>query len=168
MIQHEILTELAKSTDSYLEIGVQEGHSLKAVLGSNPTIDRLLLCDSWGRDSGGSGRGSHFHIIDLLDQLKWAGSRLDFLDGDSRETLPPMYKLFTPFELVHVDGGHSYEVASSDLDYGWRLCSKRMVVHDVVFTEVYRALCEFLNAQTNVSINLFHGGHGTAIIERKS
>lgn len=159
--QAEVLAELARKARSYLEVGVQEGRSLALVLTARPAPARLVLCDDWGTDSGGTGRGSHEHLRPLLEDFH---GEVEFLDGDSRETLP---RLLVPFDLVHIDGGHSYEVASSDLQHGWRLCRRWMLVHDITFPEVWRALCEFAQGATGpMTVEVYFGGHGTAVVRR--
>lgn len=159
--QADVLAELARKSRSYLEVGVQEGRSLAIALAARPAPSRVVLCDDWGTDSGGTGRGSHEHLRPLLEDYR---GEVEFLDGDSREMLP---RLLVPFDLVHVDGGHSYEVASSDIANGWRLCRRWLVVHDVSFPEVWRALCEFVQAATDeMFVELYFGGHGTAVVRR--
>ena len=158
--QADILRALAPLTSTYLEVGVQEGKSFVIVCKANPALTFVTLCDTWGRKSGGTGRGSHDHIP--LPPL----TKVHFLDGDSCELLPLISG--PTFGLVHIDGGHSYEVALSDLMNGWRLCHDTMVVHDITFTEVWQAFCEFaktLEEDTNVEV--YFGGHGTAVVRRR-
>jgi hypothetical protein len=161
LTQAEILALLAPEARSYLEVGVQEGRSLGIVLDAGRSIRRVLLCDSWGNESGGSGRGNHDHIDRLLDG--WPG-RLAFLDGDSRETLPNVES--DPYDLVHIDGGHGYDVVISDLRHGWRLCAAAMVVHDIAFPEVWRAFCDFAGEAEGLTVGCYFGGHGTAVVRR--
>lgn len=163
MTQAELLTRYALGTHTYLEVGVQEGRSLFYVCGVTH-IERMALCDSWGTDSGGSGRGDHAHIEVLIDgwNEETRPDSVTFLDGDSRELLP---RFNETFELVHIDGGHSYEVALSDLCEGWRLCSHIMLVHDISFPEVWRAVCDFMSDK-NFMIECHFGGHGTAVLAK--
>lgn len=167
LTQHELLDRLACSpnTRSYLEVGVQEGKSLMKVL-AHGHVTRVALCDTWGSVSGGSGRGDGDHIRLLLNGLILSKRpiKIDFLDGDSKVQLPLVNDRF---DLVHIDGGHDYETALSDMREGWRVCMKTMVVHDVSMPEVWRALFEFGRITlTDESVRIFFGGHGTAVIER--
>ena len=102
---------------SYLEIGVREGDSLKAVLFGHSLIGEIYLCDSWGPQYGGTGRGNHKHIEEFLKRMKYDGI-VKFLDGDSKYMIPTLYKLF---DLILVDGDHSMAGAKIDLINCWKL-----------------------------------------------
>jgi hypothetical protein len=160
-LQVDLLRHLAPSARSYLEVGVQEGLSLIAVCEANRALERIVLCDTWGSDSGGTGRGSNAHIAAMLPMLTPA--RVQFLDGDSRVMLPA---LTASFDLVHIDGGHDYPVALSDLREGWRVCVSTMIVHDISFPGVWAALWELGQTLTHAHTELYFGGHGTAVIRR--
>lgn len=163
--QRTLLAFHAYGTRSYLEVGVQEGRSLRVVIDNCPTLEHLALCDTWGTESGGSGRGSSDHLQPILTLVQ-PNARISIHTGDSRAVLP---ELFDPFDLVHIDGGHSYEVALSDLVNGWRLCRSTMIVHDISFDEVWRAFQTFVsgtNAADIAAIHCYFGGHGTAVILR--
>jgi len=95
---------------AYLEIGVQEGHSLRAVIEAG-RLDAVTLVDTWGSAYGGTGKGTHEHIGHLLNALKFTGTRT-FLDGDSKALVPTIR---CRFDLIHVDGDHSEDGARSDL-----------------------------------------------------
>jgi hypothetical protein len=89
----------------YLEIGTREGDSLRIVL-ENAAADLLSVwvADLWGNDYGGSGRGNHQHIEQLLDDFNFDGRRA-FLDGNSRDTIPAlMPEKAEAFDLVLVGG----------------------------------------------------------------
>ena len=170
--QKEILAELAggltHSVDTpatYLEIGVQEGKSLRVVVENGPFLMRLVLCDTWGRRSGGTNRGNHVHVERLLKELDYTGS-VEFLDGDSIELVPKLG--VEQFDLVHVDGDHSYEHCLADLMNGWARCIRVLVAHDASFEGVRRALFEFGKkyAAEIAQTTLAFGGHGTMIFRR--
>jgi hypothetical protein len=108
---HEVFAQLTGVT-SYLEIGVQEGQSLAAVVRANPGLQRVTLCDDWGSSHGGTGRGDNGHIEILLRHLGFVG-KVTYLTGRSQELVP---SLNDAFDLVHVDGDHSTEGARSDLE----------------------------------------------------
>lgn len=164
LTQAELLKSLMYGVTSYLEVGVQEGRSLQIAVNAAHRLERITLCDEWGTVSGGSGRGSHDHIRQLLVELGYKG-QVTYLDGDSRQTLPFLHDTFT---LVHIDGGHSFEVASSDIWQGWRVCRGIMLVHDTSFSEVWRALSMFLTMTTDqpMRVEYYTGGHGTAVLYR--
>jgi hypothetical protein len=93
---------------SYLEIGVREGDSVAALL-SVCKLAFMVLCDDWGTNYGGSGRGSHRHVADMLSALGYAGA-VKWIDGKSEE-----------FDLILVDGDHSLEGALQDFHNCWPL-----------------------------------------------
>lgn len=102
---------------SYLEVGVREGCSLRRVLRSSlPSLRRVVLCDNWGYSFGGTGRGSHSHVAQIM--RKYSEVDVLFLDGDSKDLVP---KLNEGFELAVVDGDHSYDGAWQDLMNAWHL-----------------------------------------------
>lgn len=167
--QHEVLARLSRllPARSYLEVGVRDGCTLWVVLEANPSIQRLALADDWGTAHGGTGRGSHEHIAQLLRSIGWPG-RVLWLDGRSQDTLPELHlRVPAPtFDLVHVDGDHSYGAALADLRNCWPLTAGAMVVHDAdLVGDVRRAIEEFA---VDEGINWSHhtGGHGTAVFWR--
>ena len=108
---------------NYLEIGVNEGKSMSMVV-RNTNLKRLVLCDNWGGTYGGRGRGNHSHIEPMLKKLDYKGE-VRFLDGDSRILIPDFIKENQPeFDLVLVDGDHSYNTAWLDLMNAWKLVKK--------------------------------------------
>ena len=119
----------------YLEIGTRDGDSLRVVLESaGRQLEVVYLADQWGTDYGGSGRGSHAHIKQLLDDFNFSGRRV-FLDGNSRETIPTlMPQKAEAFDLVLVDGDHSYEGGMADLVNTWPLVRPGccVVFHDIL------------------------------------
>lgn len=162
---HELLAALAKDAMSYLEIGVQEGDSLAAVVRTNLSID-VALCDTWGGESGGTGRGDHAHIERRLDMIGHVGDRL-YLDGKSEDLVPNLRVLF---DLVHIDGDHSVEGARGDLLRCWPLTRKWLVVHDQFFQGVRDATFEFLMAHRDefASVELSTSDQCTMVIRRAS
>lgn len=150
---------------TFLEVGVQEGHTLRTAVKTG-LLTELTLCDTWGPSFGGTNRGSNAHIEKLLDELGYAGTRT-YLEGRSQDLLP---KVTTPFDVVHIDGDHSFQGALQDLMNGWRLTRYAMVVHDLAFPEVSRAFHVFLSTTPNGqgSFEIFEGGYWTAVVTRPS
>jgi hypothetical protein len=110
---HSVLRALVQEERpaSYLEIGVREGDSLKVVLdASGESLHRIALADTWGDSYGGTGRRSNAHIKKLLNGY---GGEVLWLDGDSKQTIPP---LVDKFDLITVDGDHSPAGARADLE----------------------------------------------------
>lgn len=119
----------------YLEIGTRDGGSLRVVLeNAGRQLEGVWVADQWGTAYGGSGRGSHAHIVQLLDDFNFAGRR-EFLDGNSRDTIPAlMPEQAEAFDLVLVDGDHSYEGGMADLENTWPLVRPGccVVFHDIL------------------------------------
>lgn len=114
----DVLVSIVKQykIKSYLEVGVNEGRSLSAVIENNPHLENLYLADSWERRQGGKGRGNHKHIEDLLIKLNYKGNVV-FLDGRSQKTIPE-YIAKNPdwrVDLANVDGDHRPKPAREDL-----------------------------------------------------
>ena len=102
---------------SYLEIGVREGDSLLRVIEQFPSLGRIVLCDTWGGEYGGSMRGNHEHIISLLETHKYPLDKVTFLDGDSKVKIPEYFAQNSSviFDFAYIDGDHSGNGLWSDL-----------------------------------------------------
>jgi hypothetical protein len=165
LYHHRVLGMLATRTQSYLEIGVQEGDSLAAVVAANREID-VTLCDPWDANHGGTNRGSHHHIQERLNTLAHRGKRC-YLDGFSSVEIPKID--CQHFDLIHVDGDHSYEGCKNDLKMCWPMTLRYLVVHDVFFQEVRDAAFQFLewhHAEFG-EVSFSASDHGTLVIERE-
>jgi len=136
---HSLYTYLAghckrHKVNHYLEIGTRDGDSLRIVMeNASADLRSVFVADMWGTDYGGSGRGSHEHIDQLLDDFNFDGRRA-FLDGNSRDTIPAlMPEKADTFDLVLVDGDHSYEGGMADLVNVWPLVKPGgcVVFHDI-------------------------------------
>ena len=152
--------------DSYLEIGVREGDSLKSVLeGYHP--DNIALCDTWGEAYGGTGRRSSKHIVKMLEELEYMGG-VNILDGDSHDLIPQLDKTY---DMINVDGDHSYNGAMMDLRNSWKLLRKGgiLVFDDIIhpdhkyleaciiafMSEVEHKVLKFNNVDDNGIVVLF-------------
>lgn len=134
----------------YLEIGTREGDSLRVVLEENDgSLESVWLADTWGTEYGGTGRGGHLHIEQLLDDFDFEG-RSVFLDGDSHVTIPAlMPEQAEAFDLILVDGDHSYDGAKADLENVWPLIRPGcpVVFHDIchpAHTDLARCFDKFV------------------------
>jgi hypothetical protein len=89
------------------EIGFNAGHSLVAMLLSNPTAHYVLF-----------DLGAHEYTQPCYEYIKnkFPQTSMEMFWGDSRETVPDYHKNNPEklFELVHIDGGHKHEVYSAD------------------------------------------------------
>jgi len=99
----------------YAEVGVQEGNSLAYMLKTFPSIEYLLLCDTWGGVHGGTNRGDNNHIIKLLSDCNYTG-RVDFVNGDSTAELPKYFERSHPkFDIAFIDAAHQATPFWNDL-----------------------------------------------------
>jgi hypothetical protein len=117
-----------------LEVGVMSGGGISAVLdGHAPSA--LVLCDYWSPEYKGSNYRSHDHIDTLLLGKSFAGTA-QYLDGNSHVLLK-QYRADNPtseFDLIHVDGDHSYSGALADIRDCWPMLRQGgcMVVDDII------------------------------------
>lgn len=158
---------------SYLEIGVQEGDSLVAVLSAG-TIEKLVLCDTWGGEYGGTDRGDHEHIVDILSIFPNWGS-CDFLDGDSKELIPSLNgQLDEQFDLITVDGDHSILGCLTDMENAWPLLKPggNMVIDDLkhpAHLYIDNLIFAFLKAHLDGALSVInHDGHGVAVLTKEA
>lgn len=176
----------------YLEIGVNEGYSLLAMITSlrlqyllhnpqeisMPLFDELVLADVWGRQYGGTGRGTHRHIENLLRTSNVDLKTVHFLDGDSKKTVPAFFKsraASVPIDVIYVDGDHSYNGARTDLENVLPHIGKVLFFDDMYhpahcvkdrLLELHRTMVERLKNDYYVFIN--RHGFGFAIFIRRS
>lgn len=113
-----------------LEVGLNAGFSALLFLLSNPTIKLT-----------GYDLGEHGYVKRCVETLQQDfPDRLEVVFGDSRKTLP----LLPPnsYECIHVDGGHSEEVAKSDVKEANRLLKSNgfLLVDDTNLGDVRKAI----------------------------
>lgn len=164
---YQLLTNLARDAKSYFCIGVQEGNCLLNVIRANPDLEQLALCDTWGPHHGGTGRGTHDHIARLLASEKFVAP-VEWLDGSSRDLVPRLVARGAQFDLTFVDGDHSFEGASIDLQNTWPLTRRVLVLHDTEMPPVQQALDAFLLGRDGIRTQRFTYGTGTTILYREN
>jgi predicted O-methyltransferase YrrM len=100
------LFKLATTADYIMEIGFNAGHSTALMLLANPRA-KILHFDA----------KEHPYVDPCYAFLKsvfGADRFMDLVIGDSRKTVPS-YHINQPFNLIHIDGGHTDIVAMSDI-----------------------------------------------------
>lgn len=115
---HNVLHSIAQQRQiaAYLEVGVCYGDSLKVILDVQ-FPGKLVLCDSWGGESGGEQFGGPTHIEKLLKEMNY-WYPVAFLNGNSHELLKTVTE---QFDLILVDGDHTADGARQDLEDCWPL-----------------------------------------------
>jgi predicted O-methyltransferase YrrM len=106
---------LNKNIKNVMEIGFNAGFStlLMLLTNSNMCINCFDL-------------GEHKYTIPCYEQLKETfGERINITPGDSTKTLLNVTDMF---DLIHIDGGHSLEVANSDIINSYRLSKKGTIL----------------------------------------
>lgn len=95
-----------------LEIGFNAGHSCLLALTMNKDLQYT-----------GVDLGNHTYARPCFEYLKSAfGDRIHVHFGDSREVLPVLRAQGLVYDLVHVDGGHGWNVMQADLLTSFDLC----------------------------------------------
>jgi hypothetical protein len=135
-----------------LEIGVNAGHSALLALSSSPTVEY------YGVDIL-----SHAYTAECVDFLKGEfPGRVHLFPGDSREVLPWIagQRDELKFDLFHVDGGHTSEVAESDVANCIRMGTgergRHLLLDDVHASWIFDIYCEHAS-RGNLTIETFFG-----------
>jgi len=173
---HQMLEKIQKENliTRYLEIGSREGDSLEKIIKDNVHIQEVFISDLWGYTYGGSGRRSHEHILKLLARNRFNGTAF-FLDGDSKKTIPRLHDSYTNyFDLILVDGDHSYYGAMRDLENVFDLCkSEGLIVFDDITHPDHKYLEKcfdvFVYSKKDLILKSekIHYGCGIGIIQKK-
>ncbi len=164
---HKTLKDMAEMIlpKSYLEVGVREGDSLRAVLDiCHP--ERLVLCDTWGSAYGGTGRGNANHIRKLLKEVGYKGKLMIFNES-SHVALPKIS--CKRFDLINIDGDHSYNGALTDLRNAWKLLKPGgiLVFDDIIHPDhKYLEDCinNFINETPDALVLKFNNTHDNGVV----
>jgi hypothetical protein len=123
-----------------LEVGVNAGHSALLALSCNAKLEY------YGVDLN---EHSYTALCVGFLQREFPG-RVKFFAGDSRQVLPRLVegRAEYAFDLIHVDGGHTSEVAFSDVSNAIALAKglpgRHLLVDDVHASWIFDIVCEFL------------------------
>jgi predicted O-methyltransferase YrrM len=106
---------LNKNLKDVMEIGFNAGFSTLLMLLSNPNIN--ITCFDLGE---------HTYTMPCYEKMKETfGNRINIIIGDSTKTLQ---NVNTIYDLIHIDGGNSTEVASSDIINSYRLSKQGTIL----------------------------------------
>ena len=106
---------LNKNIKNVMEIGFNSGFSVLLMLLTNPNI--CVSCFDLGE---------HKYTMPCYEKLKETfGDRINITIGDSTKTLE---NIKDNYDLIHIDGGHTTEVANSDIINSYRLSKQGTIL----------------------------------------
>ena len=106
---------LNKNIKNAMEIGFNSGFSVLLMLLSNPTI-KITCFDL----------GEHSYTMPCYLKIKETfGDRLHLIIGDSTQTLRDVH---ATYDVIHIDGEHSTDVARSDIIHSYRLSKQGTIL----------------------------------------
>lgn len=110
------LKKLALKSKKICEIGFNAGHSALFMLESNPKADYLFFDLNY-----------HKYTDPCFSYLKKAfpATSINIIYGDSTKTLKKFAEDVNNhniFDLIHIDGGHEYNILKSDFENSFLIC----------------------------------------------
>ena len=142
---------LNQNVRNVMEIGFNSGFSTLLMLLSNPHI-KISCFDL----------GEHSYTMPCFNKLKETfGDRLQITIGDSCETLRQVKDV--EYDLIHIDGGHSTEVAESDIVNCYRLSKKGgiLIMDDYDFPNLHQLWDKYIRIYglQELEIGIFASPH---------
>ena len=131
-----------KKIKRVMEIGFNAGFSAALILFSNPDVH--LTCVDLG---------FHRYVYPCYQKMKETfGDRIDIIIGDSTITLP--FLLDKQYDLIHIDGGHTREVAHSDIQNSYRLSKNEtiLIMDDYDYPHLRTLWDEFVISNNLISL----------------
>jgi predicted O-methyltransferase YrrM len=143
--QVEDLIQLSsKPNIRVMEIGFNSGFSTLLMLLSNPNIH--ISCFDLGE---------HRYTMKCYEKLKETfGERINIVLGDSTKTL---LNIHDKFDLIHIDGGHSTEVAESDIINSYRLSKSGtiLIMDDYDFPNLHELWNNYIIQFLRIILKIF-------------
>lgn len=141
---------LNKNIKNVMEIGFNSGFSTLLMLISNPNIH--ISCFDLGE---------HKYTIPCYEKLKETfGDRINITIGDSTKTLQ---NINDNYDLIHIDGGHSTEVANSDIINSYRLSKQGtiLIMDDYDFPNLHNIWDSYIVKYNlkKLDINVYNSPH---------
>ena len=141
---------LNKNIKNVMEIGFNSGFSTLLMLISNPNI-RISCFDL----------GEHKYTIPCYEKLKETFSdRINIIIGDSTKTLQ---NINDNYDLIHIDGGNSTEVADSDIINSYRLSKQGtiLIMDDYDFPNLHNIWDSYIVKYNlkKLDINVYNSPH---------
>ncbi len=144
---------LNKNIRKVMEIGFNSGFSSLLMLLTNPNI--YITCFDLGE---------HKYTMPCYEKLKETfGNRINIIIGDSTKTLQNVNNIYDIYDLIHIDGGHSTEVANSDIINAYRLSKKGTIIimDDYDFTNLHNLWNSYIIKYNlkKLHINVYNSPH---------
>ena len=141
---------LNKNIKNVMEIGFNSGFSTLLMLLSNDNM--CINCFDLGE---------HTYLIPCYEKLKETfGDRINITIGDSTKTLQHVND---NYDLIHIDGGHSSEVANSDIINSYRLSKQGtiLIMDDYDFPNLHNLWDSYIIKYNlkNLDINVYNSPH---------
>lgn len=141
---------LNKNIKNVMEIGFNSGFSTLLMLISNPKLS--ISCFDLGE---------HKYTQPCYNKLKETfGDRINITIGDSTMTLQ---NVTTKYDLIHIDGGHSTEVATCDIINSYRLSKQGtiLIMDDYDFPNLHNLWDSYIKTYNlhPLNINVYNSPH---------
>ena len=130
-----VMESISRSSPAtkYLEIGVFRGGTITKVLSaSNPQPKVITLVDNFCEMYDGEAYDNFDHIHKICDKLEYENRR-EFIQENSHSALPRLIRSGNLYDLVLVDGDHTYYGQWLDIVQAWQLLDVNglMVIDDI-------------------------------------
>lgn len=141
---------LNKNIKNVMEIGFNSGFSTLLMLLTNPNV--YIYCFDLGE---------HKYTISCYKKMKETfGDRINITLGDSTQTLQ---NVNDKYDLIHIDGGHSIEIANIDIINSYRLSKQGtiLIMDDYDFPNLHNLWNNYIikyNLQ-KLHINVYNSPH---------
>jgi len=141
---------LNKNIKNVMEIGFNSGFSTLLMLLTNPNM--CISCFDLGE---------HTYTIPCFEKIKETfGDRINITIGDSTKTLQ---NVNDNYDLIHIDGGHSNEVANSDIMNSYRLSKPGsiLIMDDYDFPNLHKLWDKYIMNYDlkKLHINVYNSPH---------
>ncbi len=141
---------LNKNIKNVMEIGFNSGFSTLLMLLTNPNM--CISCFDLGE---------HTYTIPCFKKMKETfGERINITIGDSTKTLQ---NVNDNYDLIHIDGGHSNEVANSDIMNSHRLSKPGsiLIMDDYDFPNLHKLWDKYIMKYDlkKLHINVYNSPH---------